>query len=39
MSTVIEQRSRMRDPLQWIKMEDAQYIDFAHDHFDIGLFG
>ena len=39
MSTIIEQRSRMRAPLQWISMDDAPYIDFPRDHVDRGPFG
>ena len=39
MSTIVERRSRTRDPLQWIDMEDVQYIDFAHSLFGTGPFG
>ena len=39
MSTMIEQRSRSKDPLHWINMEDAQHFDLAHNHFGIGPFG
>ena len=36
---MIEQRSRVRDHLQWINITGAKCIDFAHDQSDIDPFG